>query len=67
MDCGCVGVRACMRACVRACVCAHASLLYVLVLCFVMGYVLQYGEMAHKRVHSYIIITVPHCVGSTLK
>ena len=24
-----------------------------LVLCFVMGYVLQFAEIAHKRVHCY--------------
>ena len=25
----------------------------VLVLCFVMGYALQFGEIAHKRIHYY--------------
>ena len=35
---------------------SHTSILCfdcALVLCFVMGYVLQFGEIAHKRVHYY--------------
>ena len=28
------------------------------VLCFAMGYMLQFGEMEYKRVHSIIIIVV---------
>ena len=56
--CVCVCVRACVRACVLACVlaCVRACVLCVefgLVLYFVMGYVLQFGEIAHKRVHYY--------------
>ena len=45
------GVR--VRAGMCACVCAHRSFLTALVLCFVMGCVLQFGELAHKRVHYY--------------
>ena len=37
---------ACVRACTRAEVCVDCAL----VLCFVMGYVLQFGEVEHKRV-----------------
>ena len=50
--CVCVCVCACVRAC--ACVCARESLFW---LCFVfrfaMGYVLLFGEIAHKRAHYY--------------
>ena len=38
-------MRACVRACMRACVCLRKLVL--------MGYVLQFGETAHKE---YIII-----------
>ena len=39
--------------CVCVCVCVHVLtfVLTVWVLCFVMGYVLQFGEIAHRRVH----------------
>ena len=42
-----VCVRACVPACVRACVLLEVCFDCVLVLCFV----LQFGEIAHKRVH----------------
>ena len=42
-----------VRARARACVLAEVCFDCVLILCFVMGYVLQFGEMAHKRVHYY--------------
>ena len=49
--CVCVCVRACMHACVSVCVCVLLEVCFdcVLVLCFV----LQFGEIAHKRVHYY--------------
>ena len=43
--------------CMCVCVCLQKFVLTVLVLCFLMGYVLLSGEIAHKRVHYYIIIT----------
>ena len=45
--------RMCVRVgvCVHVCVCAQVCFDCVLVLCFVMGYVLQSEETAHKRVH----------------
>ena len=47
----------CVRACVRACIHAHRSLFWLcFVLRFVMGYVLQLGEIAHKRVQYYCIV-----------
>ena len=57
--CVCVCVCAHARACVRACVCAHLhdlrSLFWLcFVLCFVMGYALRSGEVAHQRVHYYL-------------
>ena len=48
--CACVG--ACVRVCVCVCVCSW-KFDCVLVLCFVTRYGLQFGEMAHKRVHHY--------------
>ena len=44
------------RVCVRARALGEVCFDCVLVLCFVMGYVLQFGEIAHKRVHYYYII-----------
>ena len=37
------------------CVCILKEVCFdcVVVLCFVMGYVLQFGETAHKRAHDY--------------
>ena len=45
----CVCVRVCVHACMH--VCSQKFVLTVLVFCFVMGYVLQFGEIAHKRIH----------------
>ena len=56
----CVCVRACVRASVRvgayACVHSREFVLTVFWFCFVMDYVLQFGETAYKR-ESIIIIT----------
>ena len=49
--CVCVWERERERA--SACTLAQISFYYVLVLCLVLGYVLQFGEIAHKRVHYY--------------
>ena len=49
----CVCVCACVCVHVCVCACARASLFGCSILCFVMGYVLQFGEIAHKRVHYY--------------
>ena len=55
--CVCVCVCLCVCVCVCVCVCACWCLLAdvsfdcVLVHCFVMGYVLLFGEIAHTRVH----------------
>ena len=45
-------VRTCVCVCVRACVRARALVCfdYVLVIFFVMGCVLQHGEIEHNRV-----------------
>ena len=49
----------CVRACVCVCAYMHAHAFdwvcfdYVLILCFVMGYVLQFGEITCKRIHYY--------------
>ena len=57
--CVCVCECVCACACVCVCVCARAIALSnvyfdsALVLCFVMVYVLQSGETAHRRVHYY--------------
>ena len=40
-----------MRACVRVSVQVYFNC--ALTLCFVMGYLLQFGETAHRRVHYY--------------
>ena len=53
-------VRVCASMCVRvcACVCEYKSvstMLWFWVLCFVMGYVLQFGEMAHKRINTLLL------------
>ena len=44
-----------LRACVRECERENwrKFVLIVFGLCFVMGFVLQFGEIAHKRVHCY--------------
>ena len=47
----CAFVCVCVSTCVRAHARAEVCLDCVLVLCFVMGYVFQFGEIAHKRVH----------------
>ena len=41
----------CVCVCVSVCVCV--CVYFVLILCFVMGYVLRFGEIAHKRAHCY--------------
>ena len=53
--CSCVRARArvCVGECVRACVLARACFGCVFVLCFLMGYVLQSGEIARKTIHYY--------------
>ena len=64
--CMCVCVHACVCVCAHICVCVCVCYFLccialccvllsvcVLVLCFVMGYLLQSGETAHKRVHYY--------------
>ena len=57
--CVCVCVCASMCVCVCVCVCAHASLFSLcfqfLVLCFVMGYVLQSGDTAYKRINRLLL------------
>ena len=63
--CVCVCVRACVRArarlCVSMCARALAKVCFdcVLVLCFVMGYMLQFGEIADKIVHYYYCYALP--------
>ena len=47
-------VYVCMRARALPEVCSDR------VLCFVMGYVLQFGEIAHRRVHYYYIYICLH-------
>ena len=59
----CVCVRVCVRACVCVCMCVCVCVCVcvitdvcfdcALVLCFVTSYGLQFGELAHKRVHYY--------------
>ena len=49
-ECGCVGV--CVHAYVHAHTCAHKQKFVLTVFCFfVMGYVLQFGGIAHEREH----------------
>ena len=50
-----VHVCVCVCVCVRACTCVEVCFDCVLVLCFVMGYVLQFGKIAHRRVHFYYV------------
>ena len=53
----CTFMRMHTHACMHACACAHELVQVcvdcVLVLCFVMEYVLQFGETAHTKVHYY--------------
>ena len=51
--CVCVCVCVCLRSRSRACMLVQVCVDSVLVLCFVMGYVLQSGETAHTKVHYY--------------
>ena len=54
--CVCVCVRTLMHA--RAHACTAGSLFWcALVLCFVVGYVLHFGETAHQEIHIIISIT----------
>ena len=65
-----VCVRACVCACVCACICVclrtHVREWVwfdcVLVLCFVIGYVLQFWEKAHKRTHCCFYNKSKSCV-----
>ena len=52
--CGC---HVCVRPCTQVEVCFDCFL----VLCFVLGFVLQSGEMAHKRVHCYYYYCIRWC------
>ena len=59
--CVCVCVRACVLACMGVCVRVRASARAEevrsdgdLVLCFVTGYVFQFGETADTRVHCHV-------------
>jgi len=49
----CVCVHACMHACLPLCVHAEVCFDCALVRCFVMGHMLQFGEVARKRVHHF--------------
>ena len=64
--CVCVGGGACVRGCVRGYARVHAiaevCFDYVLVLCFVMGCVLQFEELAHKM--STLLLVVLLCNSS---
>ena len=51
--CVCVCVRACVRVCVCGCLRAEVCFDYVWFFAFLMGYILQSGEIAHKRVYYY--------------
>ena len=50
----CVHVHACVCACVHVCVCTNTKKFVLTAFwffAFAMGYVLQFGERAHKQVH----------------
>ena len=52
--CMCAWAYMCVRVCMCVCVCPHAHVFVLIVFqffCFVMGYVLQFGEIAHQTVH----------------
>ena len=61
----------CVCVCVRACVCVHAracsqKFAVTVFWFFVMGYALQFGEKAHKRVYYYLFIYLA-CLPSPLR
>ena len=59
--CGCMCVGVCVCVCVCVCVSACSQKFVLTVVCslLVMGYVLQSGDIAHKRVHYYYHTYLP--------